>query len=399
MGMKRGLNCLIVVAFLIAVQIIFVSAAPSISPSSLSGSINQNVSFSITINNSDPSNITNVEVDIHSSLKFWAGSNSTSSSSTFSNSSSTVLTWINSSYVIGNSSSATFSFIANATSVGSFNITIKTTLVNSSTFSTGLNLTITDSPPTITFVAPTPQDGNVSKQDDIQANVSASDDVGISNITIYLYNGTNFLVGSKSTASSPLLFFDFVNLDDGIYYLNATVNDTTGHLVSTGTRKITINATIISSCTENWNCTSYSVCSNGNQSRTCTDSKNCGTNSTKPSLIQACVVAPLCIPDWQCVGWLPLECPQNGTETRKCTDKSSCNDITAKPSESKTCTPKSSGSSWIFVVIILVLLISGGAVALIFYFKNKTQAETYQPPSDSPQNGYVNPQGYSYKYT
>ncbi len=398
--MKKGLNCLIIVAFLIAVQIIFISAAPTISPTSLSGNLNKNISFSITVSNADPSNITNVEIDIPSSLIFWTGSNSTSNSLTFTNS-SIVLNWTNSSAggLIGNSSSTLFSFVANATVAGSFNLTVKTALVNGSTSNTGFNLTIADSPPTISFVSPTPNDGTALSQNDIQVNVTAADDVGIGQIIIYLYSNTSSLINSSKSSTSPF-FLDFISLSNGIYYLNATVNDTAGHLISTETRKITINATIISLCTENWTCANWSVCASGNQSRTCTDSKSCGTNSTKPSLIQACVTsAPLCIPDWQCVSWLPTDCPQNGTETRKCTDKNSCNDITAKPSESKTCTPQSSGSSWIFVVIILVLLVSGGAVALIFYFKNKTQEETYQPPSDSSQNGYANPQGYSYKYT
>jgi len=418
MAMKRGLNCLIIVAFLIAVQIIFVSAAPTVSPTSLSGNINQNSTITITITNTAlvqasggiNTNITKVTITLPAGLLFWAGTNTTTAPPNFTSTSSNLI-WENytvggSQYLIGGGESKIFTFIANATSVGSVNMTITTTNFSGDGVTRldsqiGFNLTIIDNPPTISFVSPTPQDGNVSKLDDIQANVSASDDVGIRNITIYLYNKTSSLVSSKSTTSSTFLLYDFVNLDDGIYYLNATVNDTFGNLVSTETRKITINATIISSCTENWNCTSYSVCSNGNQSRTCTDSNNCGTNSTKPSLIQACVSAPLCVPDWQCVGWLPLNCPQNGTQTRTCTDKSSCGDNTAKPSESKTCTPQSSGSSWIFVVIILVLLFSGGAVALIFYFKNKKQEEVYQPqvPSDSPQNGYVNPQGYSYKYT
>ena len=51
MGMKRGLNCLIIVVFLIAIQIIFVAADPTIVPTPSSGSINQNSTITITIDN------------------------------------------------------------------------------------------------------------------------------------------------------------------------------------------------------------------------------------------------------------------------------------------------------------------------------------------------------------
>ncbi|MBI2667523.1 Ig-like domain-containing protein [Candidatus Woesearchaeota archaeon] len=41
-------------------------------------------------------------------------------------------------------------------------------------------------------------------------------------------------------------------------------------------------------CTESWSCTSYSACSNGQQTRTCTDSNNCGTTNNKPAESQSC---------------------------------------------------------------------------------------------------------------
>ncbi len=42
-------------------------------------------------------------------------------------------------------------------------------------------------------------------------------------------------------------------------------------------------------CTPNWNCTSWSSCSNGVQSRTCSDTNNCGTTSSKPATSQTCI--------------------------------------------------------------------------------------------------------------
>jgi len=43
------------------------------------------------------------------------------------------------------------------------------------------------------------------------------------------------------------------------------------------------------SCTPNWQCTLWSSCSNGQQARTCTDSKSCGTSAGKPLVTQSCV--------------------------------------------------------------------------------------------------------------
>ena len=41
-------------------------------------------------------------------------------------------------------------------------------------------------------------------------------------------------------------------------------------------------------CTPNWQCSSWSSCLNNQQTRTCTDSNNCGTNNGKPVVVQSC---------------------------------------------------------------------------------------------------------------
>jgi len=45
---------------------------------------------------------------------------------------------------------------------------------------------------------------------------------------------------------------------------------------------------LLSSCTESWGCTSWSTCSGGSQTRTCTDSNACGTTTNKPAESQSC---------------------------------------------------------------------------------------------------------------
>ncbi len=58
-------------------------------------------------------------------------------------------------------------------------------------------------------------------------------------------------------------------------------------------------------CTENWNCNNWSSCNNGQQTRTCTDSNNCGTTNNKPSLSKACQQEQTPATSGECSG-LPL---------------------------------------------------------------------------------------------
>jgi len=45
-------------------------------------------------------------------------------------------------------------------------------------------------------------------------------------------------------------------------------------------------------CTPNWQCGDWAVCSGGQQSRICTDSNNCGVNTNRPNALQACKEKP-----------------------------------------------------------------------------------------------------------
>jgi hypothetical protein len=44
------------------------------------------------------------------------------------------------------------------------------------------------------------------------------------------------------------------------------------------------------SCEENWTCTDWSYCMNGEQMRFCEDQNYCGTTSRKPAQIQVCTI-------------------------------------------------------------------------------------------------------------
>ena len=91
--------------------------------------------------------------------------------------------------------------------------------------------------------------------------------------------------------------------------------------------------TCISSCTQNWQCTSWSDCVNNLQTRTCTDINNCNNNTGKPTESQSCTTQ--CTQNWQCGSWSTCI---NNQQTRICTDLNGCNNITGMPVEIQSCT-------------------------------------------------------------
>lgn len=89
-------------------------------------------------------------------------------------------------------------------------------------------------------------------------------------------------------------------------------------------------------CTEDWNCTKWSVCSeNELQNRTCIDLNDCGINVNKPVLVQSCnYIEEPCDELWRCENW--SECI-NGTKTRECGEWNNCNTTIDKPLEELEC--------------------------------------------------------------
>ncbi|MEA2035931.1 MAG: NosD domain-containing protein [Nanoarchaeota archaeon] len=111
--------------------------------------------------------------------------------------------------------------------------------------------------PNINFTDPTTQSGNYS-QNYILANVTASDTY-LNATIIYLYNAAG-LVSSNSSieysqGASPF-FTNFTALPDGVYYLNATANDTSNNKNSTETRTIRLDTTSPSFSNNKTNATS-----------------------------------------------------------------------------------------------------------------------------------------------
>jgi len=85
-------------------------------------------------------------------------------------------------------------------------------------------------------------------------------------------------------------------------------------------------------CKETWSCSDWGNCSNGQQTRYCVDTSKCGTTTNKPTETQNCEEE--CTENWQCTTW--SECV-NGLQTRSCTDSSNCGTEESKPSISRSC--------------------------------------------------------------
>jgi len=96
-----------------------------------------------------------------------------------------------------------------------------------------------DTPPNINFLNNI-IDIFISSVNWIFEKIIATDIEGIDQIIIFLYNSTYDLINITNSFLSPTSY-NFTGLDDGVYYLNATVNDTVGNLNQTSTKTIIID--------------------------------------------------------------------------------------------------------------------------------------------------------------
>ena len=126
--------------------------------------------------------------------------------------------------------------------------------------------------------------------------------------------------------------------------LTLIITDATGL-----SKEFEVLVTATPACTESWSCGNWGSCSNGQQTRTCTDSANCDTTTSKPAITQTCESTPSCTENWSCGDWITgsfgscqESATQTRTDTRTCTDASNCGTTTNKPAttknESQSCT-------------------------------------------------------------
>ncbi len=95
--------------------------------------------------------------------------------------------------------------------------------------------------PEIKFVSPTTEAGT-HNQKYIAVNATTDNTDDLNKTTIYLYDEENMMYIQSTNETE--LYHNFTNLPDGIYFLNATVNNTKyGNVRTTETRKIILDTT------------------------------------------------------------------------------------------------------------------------------------------------------------
>jgi PGF-pre-PGF domain-containing protein len=103
---------------------------------------------------------------------------------------------------------------------------------------------------------------------------------GVSSLNISLYRWVNDkwteLTTSYLSEDSSEVFYQAESLGFSYFLI--------------GTKGGEVTPPIQPTCTENWSCTTWSVCANNKQTRTCTDANNCGTTTNKPVESKTCVI-------------------------------------------------------------------------------------------------------------
>ena len=102
-------------------------------------------------------------------------------------------------------------------------------------------ITVDSTAPQINFTSPTNNSGVSVSRDYIEINVSVIE-ANLDTITIRLYNSINDLIKTNTSSTSPF-YINYTGLSEGLYFYNATANDTSGQFSSTETRDITLDTT------------------------------------------------------------------------------------------------------------------------------------------------------------
>lgn len=218
----------------------FVFAIHVTSPNLLNSNTAANQLYNITVNNTNPSpdgNITQINITLPVGFIFITDSNG--GNGTFTNASTTSLSWTNTTFYLINASinKSYFWFNAtNPTTPGVYNITI-TSANGTANYQTNLTVVVNDSiaPNPLTFIDPTLAANSNVSQTTITVNMSSTDNGGLNTFHFYLwnltaatynpFNSTN-ISATPFGATTAYAWVTFTVPRDGIYFVNATVNDT-----------------------------------------------------------------------------------------------------------------------------------------------------------------------------
>jgi len=143
--------------------------------------------------------------------------------------------------------------------------------------------------------------GNITLTWDAATDVP--DCSGIESYTIKRNNPNGSTTTLKIVDNETLTFIDADSLSEGVYSYIVYATDKVGHNGKSIKKEVVISKEnggvrrVVGGrretsyiCEEMWECSSWSACINGRQTRTCEDLNNCGTELLKPAESRACAV-------------------------------------------------------------------------------------------------------------
>ncbi|MBI2043498.1 PGF-pre-PGF domain-containing protein [Candidatus Pacearchaeota archaeon] len=107
--------------------------------------------------------------------------------------------------------------------------------------SASVSFTVKSSAPDTNYVSPTENSGVYKSRNYLIVNVTAVD-TNLDSILIRLYDSTQTQINFSLVETSPN-YINFSGLSDGLYYYNATANDTVNNFIDLTTRNITLDTT------------------------------------------------------------------------------------------------------------------------------------------------------------
>ncbi len=139
--------------------------------------------------------------------------------------------------------------------------------------------------------------------------------------------------------TGPVTVFIGYDKGDGVSWEASTILTFTLTASTTTTSTTSTTTTLPTTCSPNWVCSSWSQCSGGLQTRTCTDSNSCGTTTGKPAESQSCKLE-FCGTDYygKINGPKPCICGDSSCSLDFCWNGKSCLSASPKVSQLKTTT-------------------------------------------------------------
>ncbi|HYD02852.1 MAG TPA: PGF-pre-PGF domain-containing protein [Alphaproteobacteria bacterium] len=96
--------------------------------------------------------------------------------------------------------------------------------------------------PIISYISPTPSNNTYTTSTFLEINLSISE-INLANITISIFSGSGIINITNISRNSSSYYLNFTGLNNTVYYFNATAIDSYGRTNTTETRMITVDTT------------------------------------------------------------------------------------------------------------------------------------------------------------